>query len=82
MRSRRAVGAFVSLFVWTLLGPVPPVAADLQHPCGDVQLVIARGTGDQLNEPAGFASVVEAELDGRLSTSGLSLIYLRARHAT
>ena len=73
MRSRAVVSAYVSLVVLTLLGPVQPVAGDVQHPCGDVQLIIARGTGDVLDEAGGFSNVVEAELVGRLSTSGLSV---------
>ena len=72
MRSRRAVGAYVWVAVWTLLGPVQPIAADVQHPCGDVHLIMARGTGGDAEGDA-FGNTVAAELDGRLSTSGLSL---------
>lgn len=70
MRSRRSAIATFLLVIGSLLLPAGRVAADQEALCGDVQLVHARGTGDQVNDD--FFLRVDDQLRNRLGTPPIS----------
>ncbi len=78
MRPRRSLTAMVLLVVVSLLLPVATVSAQPPPPCGDVQLIWARGTADPEDDAAG--NVANLALLDRIDESGLS--YSRYRLGT